>query len=301
MELSSKDLRIIELMKQYERQDLEFNLKEFHNLVDTLLYLNETLRLEKTQIKSWQKYSETLLFKFSLHALTLHDILSGMILKSNYFPKEINGAKVIDISSAKVVLRSQIETLLMYYHIYINPKDDDEKQLKYYAWIYSALLQRSKFPAATAQGKVQQSKDKEYIDKIKITIQGLASFNKLSQKQQAALLDSGSGKLFNHWATILNETGFTDKHAISIMYTYLSMYAHSEGLSAIQLDSGKFKYEENKADANLDLHTSKLLVCLMISALVQLFEPVENKFKTLDENLQTDIQFYSKLALSARH
>ncbi len=301
MELTSKDLRVIELMKQYERQDLEFNLKEFHNLVDTLLYLNETLRLEQTQIQSWQKYSETLLFKFSLHALTLHDILSGMILKSIYFPKELNGAKVIDISSAKVVLRSQIETLLMYYHIYVNPKDDDEKQLKYYAWIYSALLQRSKFPAATEHGKAQKSKDKEEIDKIKITIQGLTSFRNLSQKQQIALLDSGSGKLFNHWATILNETGFTEKHAISIMYTYLSMYAHSEGLSAIQLDSGMFKYEKNKEDANLDLHTSKLLVCLMISALVQLFKPIENKFKTLDENLQTDIQFYSKLSLSASH
>lgn len=301
MELTSKDLRVIELMKQYEQQDLEFNLKEFHNLVDTLLYLNETLRLEQTQIQSWQKYSETLLFKFSLHALTLHDILSGMILKSSYFPKEINGAKVIDISSAKVILRSQIETLLMYYHIYINPKDDDEKQLKYYAWIYSALLQRSKFPANTEHGKTQKSKDNEEIDKIKITIQGLTSFKNLSQKQQIALLDSGSGKLFNHWAAILNETGFTEKHAISIMYTYLSMYAHSEGLSAIQLDSGMFKYAKNKENANLDLHTSKLLVCLMISALVQLFEPIANKFKTLDENLQTDIQFYSKLALSATH
>ncbi len=301
MELTSKDLRVIELMKQYERQDLEFNLKEFHNLIDTLLYLNETLRLEKTQIQSWQKYSETLLFKFSLHALTLHDILSGMTLKSTYFPKELNGAKVVDISSAKVVLRSQIETLLMYHHIYVNPSDDDEKQLKYHAWIYSALLQRSKFPAATEQGKAQKSKDQEEIVKIKLIIQSLTSFKKLSQKQQTALIDTGSGKLFNHWATILRETGFTEKHAISIMYTYLSMYAHSEGLSAIQLNSGMFKYEKNKGDANLDLHTSKLLVCLMISAIVKLFKPVEEKFKTLDENLQTDIQFYNKLALSARH
>lgn len=301
MELSSKDLRVIELMKQFELQDLEFNLKEFHNLVDTLLYLNETLRIEKTKIQSWQKYSETLLFKFSLHALTLHDILSGTILKSTYFPKELNGTKVIDISSAKVVLRSQIETLLMYYHIYINPKDDDEKQLKYYAWIYSALLQRSKFPAASEEGKVQKAKDQIEIGKIKVTIQSLTSFQALSQKQQLTLLDSGSGKLFNHWATILSETGFTEKHVISVMYTYLSMYAHSEGLSAIQLSSGMFKYEKNREDVNLDLHISKLLVCLMISAIVRLFKPVENKFATLNEDLQTDIQFYSKLALSATH
>ncbi|MCG9899088.1 MAG: hypothetical protein MH132_03725 [Hydrotalea sp.] len=296
--LSSTDLRVIELMSQNNRKDLGFNLKEFHNLIDTLIYLNETLRLEQTQIQSWQKYSETLLFKFSFHALTLHNILSGMNLKSNYFPKELNNEKILDISSAKVVLRAQIETLLMYHHIYVNPKNDDEKRLKYFAWIYSALLQRIKFSTETELGKTQKLKDEEEIDKIKMIIQGLESFKTLSKKQQKTLLVSGSGKLFNHWATILNETGFTGEHMISNMYTYLSMYAHSEGLSAIQLDSGNFKYETNKDSANLDLYISKLLVCVMISALVKLFKPVENKFKTLDKNLQIDIKFYTSLAFA---
>jgi hypothetical protein len=298
MELTSRDLRVIELMNQYERQDLEFNLRELHNLVDTLLYLNETLQQEQTPIQAWQKYSETLLFKFSLHALTLHDILSGLILKSSYFPKQLNGVKVIDISSAKVVLRSQIETLLMYHHIYVNAIDDDQKQLRYYAWVYSALLQRKAFPTSTEQGQLQKANDQAEIEKLKTIIEGLISFKKLSQKQQIALLDSGSGKLFSHWGTILKETGFSEKHAISIMYTYLSMYSHSEGLSAIQLNAGMFRYEKNKKDANLDLHTSKLLVCLMIRAIVDLFKAIEIRYKTLDENLQTDIEFYSKSALT---
>jgi len=296
MELTSKELRILKLMEKYEQPNLESSLKEFHTLVDTLLYLNETLRVEQTQIHNWQKYSESLLFKFSLHALTLYEILSGMTLKSHSLLKELNNIKVLDSSSSKVILRSQLETLLMYYHIYVNPQDDDEKQLKYYAWIYSSLLQRARFPTETEKGKIQKAKDKVEIENIKTLIQGLKSFNNLSKKQQTTLLNTGSGKLFNHWATILSDTGFKENHAITIMYNYLSMYAHSEGLSVIQLSSGSFAYEKNVEDIIFDINTSKLLVCLMIDAITKLFKPIETKFKTLDENLQTDIDFYCKLA-----
>jgi hypothetical protein len=37
--------------------------------------------------------------------LTLHQILSGLVLKSIYYKEEMAGKKIIDISSAKTVLR----------------------------------------------------------------------------------------------------------------------------------------------------------------------------------------------------
>ena len=299
--ITAKDIRAIELLNQYDRKDFEYNLKEYHNLVDTLIYLNETLRLENIKISYWQKYSETLLFKFCLHGLTLHNICSGLTLQSSYFEKELNGAKVIDISSVKVVLRSQLETFLMYYHIYVNPKSDDEKQLRYHAWIYSALLQRQNFPTTTEFGKQQKEKDLIEIENIKIEIQKLSSFSNLSVKQQKALLKTGSGKLFNHWAEILKETGFSDKHAFSTIYNYLSMYSHSEGVSVIQLSDKAFTYEQNKGQADLDVHNSKLLVCLMITALIKLYEPVNIKYNALPDNLRYDIEIYSLMAMTAQH
>jgi hypothetical protein len=301
MNLTSKDIRAIELLQQYDRQDFEHNLKEYHNLIDTLIFLNETLRLENTQIPYWQKYSETLLFKFCLHGLTLRNICSGVILQSTYFDKELSGAKIIDISSAKVVLRSQLETFLMYYYIYVNPANDDEKQLRYHAWIYSALLQRQNFPTTTEFGKNQKKNDLVEIERIKIEIQKLTSFKKLSAKQQKALLENGSGKLFNHWAQILKETGFSETHAFSIIYNYLSIYSHSEGLSAIQLNGTSFAYEKNKEQVDLDIHNSKLLVCLMITAITKLFVPVKMKYNTLPDNLRYDIEIYSSMAMTARH
>ena len=296
MELTSKDLRMIELFRQYNEYTLEQKLDEFHNLIDSLLYLHETLADEKISIQSWQKDSEILLFKFSLHGMTLHDILTGLTLKSSYFERELHGKRVIDISSSKVVLRSQLETFLMYHYIYINPSNDELKQLRYYAWIYSSLLQRQGFPSKTSFAKEQKKKDAAEMKKIQSIISKLTSFKELSDKQQKALFERGSGKLFMHWSAILEETGFSENHSFSTLYNYLSMYSHSEGLSAIQLRDNSFSYNKNIELAKLDLHQSKLLVCLMITSIIKLYPEIEKRFKTLPEKLRFDIEIFSSMA-----
>ncbi len=296
MLISIEQNRIQHLMLLNNGKGLEEHLREYHNLLDTLLYLNEALQEAKTQIKPWQKYSETLLFKFSFHGLTIHSILSGITLKSSYYNKELTGKVVIDTASAKVVCRSQLEAFLMYNHIYVNPKNDDQKELRYYAWVMTSLLQRQNTPTLTEFGKSQKARDKIEIDKMKTKIQGLASFNNLSSKQKAALLDNGSGKLFSHWADILKETGYNEKHAFSIMYAHWSSYSHSEGISAIQLTGNSLLYKKENIESLNDLYTSKLLVCLMITIIVRMFKVIEIKYNTLPWELQFDISFYNRQA-----
>ena len=184
----------------------------------------------------------------------------------------------------------------MYHHIYINPVDDDLKELRYNAWIYSSLLQRQEFPSKTEFAKKQKAKDKIELNKMKETISKLKSFQKLSVKQQQSLLDKGNGKLFSHWTTILKETGFSDGNPFYTIYAILSMYAHSEGLSIVQLSYQPDLYKIVMNQANIDLHNSKLLVCLMINSLMQLHEVVKRKYDTLPEQLKYDIEIYNLMA-----
>ena len=300
MQFTPRDLRAIELAKRNERDDLEENLKEYHTFIDTLICLHETLAENKTPVKHWEKYSEPLLLKFCFHGLTLHNILSGLTLKSQYYDKEISGKKIIDIASAKVIFRSQIEAFLMFHHIYVNPKDEDEKELRYYAWIYSSLLQRQSFPITTNFAKEQKLKDKEQLKLIEANIRGLQSFKKLTEKQQKSLFETGSGKLFYHWAKILKETGYAEDHTFNILYTFLSIYSHSEGLSVIQLNDKNLSFHKKHPDANLDVYHSKLFVVLMIMAIRKLYEPVETKFSTLPMDLQHDIELYWQIAKSLK-
>lgn len=297
MKVSPKDLRTKELLQRYNRHDLVENLAEYHLLVDTLLYLHEAIVEKQVDVRYWQKDSEILFYKFTFHGLTLHQIFSGLKLSSEYYKDEANGKCIVDLSSARVIFRAQFEAFLMYHYIYINPTDDDLKELRYNAWIYSSLLQRQKFPSKTESGKQQKAKDKIELEKMKVTIRKLKSFQNLSEKRQQSLLNTGSGKLFSHWGTILKETGFSEGNAFYTIYTLLCMYAHSEGLSIIQLRRHPDLYKHVISQAHLDLHNSKLLVCLMIKSIVKIHDMVSKKFETLPDQLRFDIEIYSTMAM----
>jgi hypothetical protein len=296
MNLNRRELRLVELYNKYNEKNLEEVLKEYHFLIDTLHYVTEAISETKESVKYWQKSSETLLYKFTFHGLTMHQILSGLPIHSDYFKEELEGRKIIDIASAKTVFRAQLEAFLMYHYIYVNPGNDDLKELRYNAWIYSGLLQRQEFPSETAFGKAQKERDKTELEKMRKKISELPAYSNLSSKQQKSLLESGSGKLFSHWATILKETGFSEKNPFYSIYVLLSMYAHSEGLSAIQMDQKQGQEENNQSQAFLDLYHSKLLICLMAKAVVQLFSSAADRFATLPELTRYDLELYAMMA-----
>lgn len=299
MQPTPKDLRAIELMEGFSNWGLKKHLVEYHKLIDTLLYLNEGLREAKTEIHYWQKYSETLLFKICFHGFSVHQILSGLTLKSDYYPKELNDKLIIDSASAKVILRSQLEAYLMYRNIYVNPKTNEEKELRYLTWICAGLYQRQNFPSNTKFAQIQKEKDKKEIEDIKVKIKTFKTFQALSEKQKKTLLSVGTHKFFNHWATILQESGYNEKHAFSVSYTHWSSYSHSEGISAIQLHQNSLLYNDNDPHAISDLHTSKLIICKLISILKNSFKSAEIKYNTLPEMLKFDINFYIDLSKRA--
>lgn len=282
-------------MAKLRTDDLPTRLRDYHHFLDTLLYLNEALVDEKVQIQSWQKFSETLLMKFAFHGFTLHHIWSGLTLSSSYYTQEVTGNTYIDVSSAKSVLRSQLETFLMYHYIYVNPSDDDTKELRYYSWIYTAVLHRQQFPSRTAFAQQQRQKDLQEIERIKNVIINLPAYKQLSQKQQAALIKEGSAKLFSHWNTIMTETGFVKNNTFLLFYTMLSVYAHSEGLSAIQLNSavGYPLFQLNQSMT--DCQHSVQLVCMMTTALIKMWPEVRARFEKLPDELQWDVEILTRL------
>jgi len=298
MALSERDLRAIELVEKYHQKNLKENLEEYHKFLDILISLHETLADENVKIQQWQKLSEHLLLKFYLHGNTIFHIYSGTELKSNYIDDKHVSIKILDIPSAKVLQRAQLEAFLMYHHIYVNPKTEDEKQLRYYAWIYSSLLERQEFPTKTEIGKDVIAKDLNTIESIRGIMLNLASFKELNEKQQKALIKTGSKKLFKHWATIMEETGFPKNHGFSTLYSIMSSHAHSEGLGIIQLsDTNIFNSEENEI-AYLDVHISKLLVCMMISTIKDLYKSIGVHYNNLPEVLRYDIELYATLGAS---
>ncbi len=270
-------------------------LKDYHHFLDTLVYLNQELADTDYEIKSWQKFSETLLMKFFFHGLTLHQVYSGLTLSSGYFGKEINGARYVDISSGKAVLRSKLETFLMHHYIYVNPEDEGVKELRYYSWIYTGLLHRQELPSTTEFAQAQKQRDQQEIERLKDIIIKLPAYQQLTPKQQASLLKEGSAKLFSHWSKIMEETGFVKNNPFLSIYTMLSVYAHSEGLSAIQLNSAVSDSTFQTGQAKLDIHHAQLLTCMMITSQIKIFPILQKKFESLPDETRYDIEILAML------
>jgi hypothetical protein len=271
-------------------------LIEYHKFIDILLYLNEVLKETNTQIPYWKKFSETLLFKICFHGISIHNIISGFELNS-IFISEINNHKIVDRASSIVILRSQLEAFLMYRHLYVNTKNDDEKELRYLAWILASLKLRQTFPENTLVGKKKKADERVEIDKIQNRISGLNAFTELTKKQQLSIFEAGSSKLFKHWSTIMVESGYNENHIFSIDYKYWSTYAHSEGLSIMQLHDSSFYKKENDTSIIADIHSSKLIIASMIIFLSNDFDEVGSRFNTLEPELQFDIEYFYNLSL----
>lgn len=294
-QLTPKEKRARELMVKLQSDDLPTRLKDYHHFLDTLLYLNEALVDDKVQIQSWQKFSGTLLTKFAFHGFTLHHIWSGLTLSSSYYEQEVAGVSYTDVPSAKAVLRSALETFLMYHYIYVNPPEDDTKELRYYSWIYTGLLHRQQFPSRSAFAQRQREKDIQEIERLKDIILNLPAYKHLNPNRQAALIKHGSAKLFSHWSAIITETGFVKNNTFILLYTMLSVYAHSEGLSAMQLNSSSADPSFVLLNSTTDCLHAIELVCMMITSLITMWPASRARFEKLPEQLQWDVEILTRL------
>lgn len=301
MEIKEKNLYTIEFANLFFSNDLP-KLKEYvYDFLDLLIYLHEVLSEEKISIDENEVMSEELIIKFYLHGISICKITDTYEMTSKYFTNpKISDIRFIDISSLLAVGRSQLETLLMYNHLYINNENKEEQKLRYYAWIYTALLQRRNTPTNNEETKARKKFDEIEISRLKKEIELLSSFKKLSVKQQKSLIENGSSKLFKHWQTIFEESKLSQNKIFEKFYYILSAYSHSEGLSVIQMKTAKYsiKHPNNFSLVNLQTFCTLVMTSLMIKNIVQKYQSVSKRFKLLDEKTQYAVEFFSRLAKS---
>lgn len=301
MKLTEEDYWAIELANLYDSKDQE-NLKSYlKELLDLLIYLHEVLAEDKVEVHESLIHSEELIIKFYFHGLTINKISEGFNFQSKYFG---NGAvakqKFVDVSSILTIGRSQLETLLMYQHLYINSENENELWLRYYAWIYTALLQRSDTPTRTVKTKQKKEDDIKAMEILREKMKNLFPLTELSEKQQKSLIEKGNGKLFKTWDTIFKDSGFSNG-IFNKLYYILSVYAHTEGLSVIQMKSAKYNTtkEENSDMVFIQLFCSTLMTAVMIDNICKKHERCQNRFEKMDKKLKYTVQSLFKISKQA--
>lgn len=288
-----------DLYALYTTRNISEIKKKLFDSTDLLVYLHEILAEDNVQLEENDIYSEQLILKFHLQNLSLIDLSEGHSIKSKYYKNKASDIKFLDISSIITIIRSQYESLLMYQHLYSNSDNKEDQKLRFDSWMMSSLILRSKVFSDT---KIKNNEiiedEKKAIDNFKKSILENPMFKTLTEKQQKSLIENGSGKLFKTWDTLLSESKFNSKGIFSKIYFIASVYAHSEGILALQLKQTKHlkNHPFMKETLYLMLFYSYLMTNVMTKNIVEKFPEVKQRYDKLDEKIKFEINFNNQLA-----
>jgi hypothetical protein len=135
----------LEVLREMAERDASKLLAVYDEVIDTLAMLVEAPHESKSRPKDQLYYSEKIAGKFVYHGLSLYQLLAGVPYKSRYW-KDLDGNRV-DVHSADLLLRAQIETRLVFGLLYEVGRDRDEREFIFSCWMYSGILSRQSNPA----------------------------------------------------------------------------------------------------------------------------------------------------------
>lgn len=144
----------------------------------------------------------------------------------------------------------------------------------------SMMLRSAVFSSSKSLNENKIEYEQNSINEYKKSIQDNKYYKNLTEKEQRALLNKGSGKLFKNWDTIFKESKFNEKGVFTNFYFMPSVYAHSEGILALQLKETKhlMDHEHMKETLYLMLFYSYLMTSIMI-------KNITNKFPLIKKDM----------------
>jgi hypothetical protein len=161
--------------------------------------------------------------KIMNHALTARYLLKPMVL-ANYEPK-------VDFSSIAVLTRAALESYLIFYWVFVSPKNDDEKEFRFHSWVLGGL-NRTKYKPAYGEYSEKWQKEMDMAEDLRKKIQATSVYQNLKPANQEKALE---GELLTWgWFRLTIDAGFNEPFFRKI-YMYLSNYAHSNRVSIIQV------------------------------------------------------------------
>jgi hypothetical protein len=182
-------------------------------------------------------------------------------------------------------------------YIYVNPSTEEEKKFRFEVWMYCALMGRQNFSVSSDEAKKRKEDEKLEIEKLKTNFSNTSFFKSNAPKVQKNILDGISSKV-KSWPKVIKECNIGHDMKLETLYSLLSSYAHSEGLSILQIKSSQYNYDTNNPEANLILLYSKALTCLLIKTLLKQHPIIQIKFNMLTQLKRDKIDLYSKILLN---
>ena len=216
--------------------------------------------------------AEGLALKLFYHSASAFCLSRGTTIKD--FPSVPIG--FFDPASIHVLTRAILETFLTFHYVFVAPKTDQIRNFRYWAWQLGGFYQRQKFPVQLPESKQKQKTEKPIIEELRTKLTCNPIFQSLKERQQNKIL-TGRWRQ-KSWREIALDAEFNELHA-STVYSYLSEYAHSGSLSALQIRQVKTKDIQRSLFAG-SMNVIMIAIANMIFSYCEIFPKGKKALKT---------------------
>jgi hypothetical protein len=203
---------------------------EYRDLLD--LYVRAVQAMAGKPVaseKAWVAEAEHLAAKLFFHLASL------LYLRGGTRFERLGGidGHFYDFASSAILARTAMETYLTFYFIFIAPTSDDERHFRFQVWRLGGLLDRQRFTPTSEEGRERLKQEALQIEHLRNQIQDNPAYAQLPAKRQEDAR-KGKWKFGNSWVDLAVVAGSSQRYFVSL-YAYLSSYAHSGYLSALQI------------------------------------------------------------------
>ncbi|WP_431294160.1 DUF5677 domain-containing protein [Pedobacter sp. P26] len=206
----------------------------------------------------------TIVCNFRLRTINLIKIFSDLV--------DLKGGEIFDEGTANIIVRSLLESYLVYFRLYNGCKGDKETQTLYFnMYDLSSVLHflkygkslQNKRPSKFEEGNVK-TRIKKLINKIKSS----DNFGTLPLRIRNAILKIETGDLdylnFINFNKLIKDSPLPTEFVTSY-YSYASSFAHSEGFSS-NLSQVYFQSRKKWRELNEMFKFRLIYMCLAVSS-----------------------------------
>ena len=208
-------------------ESIEFPADDRKLLNHVLMAINEIVQGQPVPHES-EFYKHEMFNRIFRHYLTSCQVEKGVELSFRG-----KTATVKDYAALAVIFRSVVETLTLFYLIYIEDSTPEEVDFRYKCWRRQGLVTRQRFRSVPEDQRTKLRDEETILEKLESEIRTNPRFARFTSNQQVKFKNLGTWN-FETETELLVKIGF-NKFDCQNTYPYLSSHAHVESSGLMQV------------------------------------------------------------------
>jgi hypothetical protein len=242
-------------------------------LIDHFILVANSIKGLTLQSSVPKRFVEPLAKKTISHIISSLSLFEG----TKFRLSDNTYIQTVDFSSIAVLTRAALETYLTFNYIFVSPKENMDKEFRYYCWDLAGIIEREEFPTLDEQSNKVKRNEKVIKEQIKKELESNKYYQKLS-KSEKRFLEKGNWRLGKSWNDLALLAGF-NKNYFKYLYSYLCSYSHSGRLSILQIEQTKEIYNE-KDFAKIYQTLNFMIVAGLLRDYVDLIPPCKKMYES---------------------